>query len=71
MNHYVYENWTRSRAVVHLGSCCTCHEGRGVHAFDSGRHSKWHGPFADRDSAIAFAQSLGKRHTGFCSRCGA
>jgi len=69
MSHYVYENWTLSKAVVHTGTCGACNEGRGIRLKDSGRNGKWHGPFDDREAAMAFARSRRHPDTRFCARC--
>lgn len=70
MTHYVYENWTRKKAVTHHGACGSCNEGRGIHAIDSGKSSKWHGPYPDRETAMAFARTLRQPDTRACARCG-
>lgn len=71
MSYFVYQNWTRGRAVVHFASCFTCNGGRGVHAGKSRFNGAWHGPFEDKETALDFAQSLREPFTGSCSRCGA
>ena len=69
MPFYVYENWTHHRARVHQATCGCCNAGEGVHAEDSGRNGRWHGPIQDRAGAIALANGLGHRNTGLCGNC--
>lgn len=69
--YYVYENWTVKRVRVHRGECGYCNFGRGMQAADSGRNGRWHGPYADRATALASANSLGQRDTRACASCGA
>ena len=47
MSFYIYENWQAGphKAVLHLGSCGYCNEGRGRAGGYDPAHAKWHGPF--------------------------
>ena len=36
MRYFVYENWTRNKAVIHRAECSHCNDGRGTHEHDSG-----------------------------------
>lgn len=66
---YVYENWTRDKAVLHRAECSFCRNGQGLHVMDSGRNGKWHGPFDDRGTAMAAANGLRHSDTRACSVC--
>jgi hypothetical protein len=47
MNYYFYENWTaEKKAVIHVGSCGHCKEGKGCHENPLGDlNGEWHGPY--------------------------
>lgn len=50
MTYYFYENWrVKKDTFVHLGTCGSCNEGRGLHNNLCGEteNGKWHGPFQD------------------------
>ena len=62
MSFYVYENWTAEhKAVIHLGSCGYCKEGRGCHDNPLGeRNGRWRGPF----NTLTEAQRAGRETAG-------
>lgn len=62
MNCYVYENWTAEhKAVIRIGSCGNCNEGRGCHEKPLGnRNGRWHGPFVSLEKARRIAENTGK-----------
>lgn len=69
---WVYENWTvvvGGKARVHHGECSFCDHGRGIHSYDSGRNSRWHGPYPSMDAAMTKAISLGRIDTRLCTYC--
>ena len=61
MTFWIYENWQAGphKAVVHLGSCGFCNEGKGMSdgEYDPG-HGRWHGPFETLRDAQARAKAL-------------
>jgi hypothetical protein len=63
MIFYVYENWTAEhKAVIHIGSCGYCKEGRGCHRNPLGdRNGQWHGPFTTLDEAQKAAEATGRK----------
>lgn len=67
--YFVYENWVHDRARVHLAHCGYCQDGRGVHGSSSTHHGRWHGPYADRDSAFRAASTMGRNDTRACPNC--
>ena len=46
MDYYFYENWTaEKKAVIHVGSCGNCKDGKGCHENPLGNlNGQWHGP---------------------------
>lgn len=66
---YVYDNWTTDRARLHLGRCPNCNHGKGMMTRASSQHGRWHGPFYDRDEALAFAVALKRGELAACSKC--
>ena len=62
MGFWVYENWTAdNKAVLHVGSCGHCNEGKGCHDTPHGEsHGKWHGPFDSLEAAKAAAEGTGR-----------
>jgi len=70
MAHFVYENWTRQKAVIHIGECGHCNHGKGVHAVDSGRNGRWHGAFDTREDSMRHAKALKRPDTRACAVCG-
>lgn len=65
MEYYVYENYPTSAATVHA-SPCRIYVGR---IADITQNGKWHGPFADRESACKFAKATGRRNVKCCYWC--
>jgi hypothetical protein len=47
MSYYVYENWQAGphKAVIHIGSCGFCNDGKGRARGYDPNHAQWHGPF--------------------------
>ncbi len=45
--YYIYENWQAGphKAVVHIGSCGYCNEGKGRAGGYDPAHARWHGPY--------------------------
>jgi hypothetical protein len=62
MKYYVYENWrAENKAVIHIGSCGYCNEGRGCHENPSGnKNGKWLGPFDSLGEAEKAARKTGR-----------
>lgn len=69
MQYFVYENWTRDKAIVHREDCSFCKSGQGLHGTGPTRNSRWHGPFASSAAAIARAKSCGRARTEGCAVC--
>ena len=59
--YVVYENYPTDAATVHVSTCGRARK-PGVHT----RNGRWHGPFADRESALNFAKATGRRNLRFC-----
>ena len=65
MEYVVYENYPTNAATVHVSTC-----GRYIdRVCDETPNGKWHGPFADRESALNRAKATGRRNLGFCGIC--
>ena len=47
MSYYIYENWQAGphKAVIHVGDCGFCNDGKGRAGGYDPRHAKWHGPY--------------------------
>ena len=47
MAYYIYENSACGphKAVIHVGTCSFCNDGKGRHGVCDSRHAKWHGPY--------------------------
>jgi hypothetical protein len=47
MSYYIYENWQAGprKAVIHMGSCGFCNDGKGRAGGHNPAHAKWHGPY--------------------------
>ncbi len=65
----VYENWTVRRARLHRADCGFCNHGRGFQARDSGNNGHWHGPFREKDAALAALERTGQPDRGPCAAC--
>lgn len=61
MAYWLHENWTAKRkAVVHVGSCGHCNDGRGKTPNRLGEKSgRWHGPFPTVTAADQAAKATG------------
>jgi F-type H+-transporting ATPase subunit beta len=68
---WVYENWTRKRARVHLGGCVYCKNGKGLHGTAGNGNDTWHGPFASRADAYAKLKATRQKDMQGCAVCGA
>ena len=69
MKYYVYQNWHRVRARVHLGTCSHCKNGQGTQPQDSGQNGKWHDPFDSKDAAITLMLSFRYADSDLCKVC--
>ncbi len=69
MTFYIYENWTRDRGRIHLGSCSYCNHGKGMHDEDSGANGRWHGPYDDREQTFRIAAALKRADMRPCGTC--
>lgn len=69
MEFWVYENWVRSKAIVHSASCSFCNYGSGLHGTNSTASSTWHGPFPDYLLAMTKAKGCSRNRTDSCSHC--
>ena len=67
--YWVYENWVRNKAIVHLGSCGSCNHGNGIHGSRHTKSSTWHGPYESASAAMAKARSCGRERTEGCKHC--
>ena len=65
MGYYVYENIPTSTVTIHL-SVCGYVKRRGGPT----KNGKWHGPFADWESALDCAKATGRRNARVCHGCG-
>lgn len=66
---YVYENWTRDKAIVHRSDCSFCNGGNGLHGSRTTKSSTWHGPFETGGAALAKAKACRKTRTEGCTIC--
>ena len=62
--YVVYENYPTNAATIHVSTC-----GRAREPGNCTPNGKWHGPFADRESALNFAKATGRRNLRFCGIC--
>jgi len=67
--YWVYENRTVRRARLHRAACGFCNNGAGFRAPDSGTNGCWHGPFRDKDTALAALERTGQADRGPCAAC--
>jgi hypothetical protein len=60
MSYYIYENWQAGphKAVIHVGSCGFCNDGKGRAGGYNLRHAEWHGPYKTLDAARSVAAAL-------------
>lgn len=69
MSFWIYENWTaEDKAVIHVGTCSYCNNGKGVHRNPMGnKNGRWLGPFdtlsAAEQAAKATRRQVQKRHS--------
>ena len=59
--YVVYENYPTDAATVHVSTCWRARE-----PGNCTPNGKWHGPFADRESALNFAKATGRRNLRIC-----
>lgn len=69
LHYYVYENWTRDKAIVHRGDCTFCKSGQGVHGTGPTRNSRWHGPYVSAADPLTKAKSCRRKRTEGCAVC--
>lgn len=69
MAYFVYENWTRDKAIVHRGDCTFCKRGQGLHGTGPTRNSRWHGPYETAADALIKAKSCRRTRTEGCAVC--
>jgi hypothetical protein len=68
--YFVYENWVaENKAVIHLGTCSSCNQGKGVHPNSGKDNGRWLGPFPTLESAENAALATG-RPVKRCKKCG-
>lgn len=67
--YWVYENWVRDKAIVHLGACGSCNNGNGIHGSRHTKSSTWHGPFDTSAIALAKTKSCRRTRTEGCKHC--
>jgi hypothetical protein len=61
MDYYVYENWQAGppKAVIHIGTCGFCNDGKGLSKGDYNRsHGRWHREGDTLEKARATARAL-------------
>jgi hypothetical protein len=60
MSFYIYENWQAGphKAVIHVGNCGFCNDGKGRAGGYDPRHAKWHGPYETLDLARSASAGL-------------
>lgn len=66
---FVYDNWVRSKAIVHRGICSFCNNGNGLHGKRATKSSTWHGPYLVVADARSKAKSLRRDRTDDCQSC--
>lgn len=66
---FVYENWTRDKAIVHRADCSFCNGGNGLHGSRTTKSSTWHGPFETGQAALAKARACQRGRTESCATC--
>ena len=71
MAYYIYENWQAGphKAVLHVGECGHCKEGRGRAGGYDPSHAKWHGPFESLEEARREQQRLRVDLRKECGAC--
>ena len=72
MKFYIYENWQAGphRAVVHVGSCTFCRDGKGPHNAPDSPNGQCHGPFTTAELArTAAARISGLKEQRDCGIC--
>lgn len=59
---WVYENWVKNKARIHLGICGHCNEAREQDKVkEAGLHCTWHGHFNSYERALKKARRTGAR----------
>ena len=66
---FVYENFRNKRAVVHLGICVFCNNGRGRIEDADPDNGRWSKSFSTKEEAVAFAERTGRKSVKDCERC--
>jgi len=67
--YWVYENWVRSKAIVHKEDCSFCNHGNGLHGSRHTKSSTWHGPFVSAVMAMNRAKQCRRDRTEGCQKC--
>jgi F-type H+/Na+-transporting ATPase subunit beta len=67
--YWVYENWTRKRARLHLAECRFCKDGRGVQRQLSDDNGRWLGPFSERSAALEALERTERPDRRTCKHC--
>lgn len=68
-DYWVYENWVRSKAIVHRGECSFCNHGNGLHGSRTTKSNTWHGPFESASAAMHDAKRRKRDRTEGCQTC--
>jgi hypothetical protein len=68
MAYYVYHNWTKHKARIHLGDCSWCNFGEGIHLGAGTENCEWLGPFRTFQEALGVADRTGEPVTP-CKHC--
>lgn len=68
--YWVYENWTRKRARMHLAECRFCKDGHGVQRKISENNGRWLGPFSNRSAALKALAGTKQPDRRACEVCG-
>jgi len=70
MRYFVYENWNADnrKARIHEHDCSFCKDGAGIDRDAGHENGRWHGPFADKASAILLAVAT-QGTVSECQKC--
>jgi hypothetical protein len=68
--YFVYENWSRDKAIVHRGDCSFCNGGNGLHGARTTNSSTWYGPYDTPQEALTKAKACRRGRTEGCAICG-
>ena len=71
VSFYIYENWQAGphKAVIHIGSCAFCNEGKGRAGGYDPKHAKWHGPFDGIETARRQQKAIVAKVKKECGVC--